>query len=248
MTMFSFFKKKHRRHTLNFNAIGVDIHSHLIPGVDDGADDIEASVALIKGLRDLGFKKLITTPHIYSDYYPNSSDRLLAGLATVRKELVKQQIDIEISCAAEYFMDDYFESLIEKNDILPLYDNYVLVEMSFFAAPMKLNDYLFKLQTKGYKPILAHPERYTYFEKDFDRFKDLKNRGCKLQLNLLSLTGHYGKAVQDLAEKLLDNKLYDFVGTDTHRMEHVEKLQLLSVFDKENTLLTYQFSNSSFLV
>jgi len=225
----------------------VDIHSHLIPGVDDGAKDLEDSIELIKGLKDLGFKKIITTPHIYSDYYPNTSDRLLAGLDTLRRGLETANVDIEVSCAAEYFMDEIFEEHLDKNDILTVYDNYVLVEMSFFSECIRLEEYLFKMQIKGYQPILAHPERYTYYAKNFERFQNLKDRGCKLQLNLLSLTEHYGKEVKNLAIQLLDANLYDFVGTDTHNVEHLEKLKTLIPTNKKAISLGNKFLNNTFL-
>jgi protein-tyrosine phosphatase len=245
--MFGLFKKKSREYAIDFAEIGVDIHSHLIPGVDDGAKDLQDSIELIKGLVDLGFKKIITTPHIYSDYYPNTSDRLLAGLDTLRQGLKDANIDIEVECAAEYFMDDIFEERLKKNDILTIYDNFVLVEMSFFSESIKLEDYLFQMQIKGYKPILAHPERYTYYAKEFGRFQELKDRGCKLQLNLLSLTGHYGKEVKDLAIKLLNANLYDFVGTDTHNIGHIEKLKTLTSTDKRVNIIRNKFLNQTFL-
>jgi tyrosine-protein phosphatase YwqE len=245
--MFEFLKKKSKKYSINFSEIGVDIHSHLIPGVDDGAKDLEDSIELIKGLKDLGFKKIITTPHIYSDYYPNTSDRLLAGLDTLRRGLETANVDIEVSCAAEYFMDEIFEEHLDKNDILAVYDNYVLVEMSFFSECIRLEEYLFKMQIKGYQPILAHPERYTYYAKNFERFQNLKDRGCKLQLNLLSLTEHYGKEVKNLAIQLLDANLYDFVGTDTHNVEHLEKLKTLIPTNKKAVSLGNKFLNNTFL-
>lgn len=246
--MFGLFKKKSRGYAVDFNAIGVDIHSHLIPGVDDGSKDLEDSIKLIKGLVNLGFKKIITTPHVYWDYYPNSSDRLLAGLDTLRKGLSTAGVNIEVECAAEYFMDEKFEELLSNKDLLTFGDNYVLVEMSFFSEPFKLNDYLFKLQTGSYKPILAHPERYTYYLRNFERLVELKERGFRLQLNLLSLTGHYGKEVEKLAKMLLDKNMYDFAGTDTHNLGHVDKLRSLLIEEKsKKTILGEGFSNRKFL-
>ena len=246
--MFSFFKKKKKEYSVDFEAIGVDIHSHLIPGVDDGAKNIEDAIALIRGLKNLGFKKIITTPHVYQDYYPNTSDRLLAGLDTLRNALKSANIDIEVECAAEYYMDEVFESLLDKKELLTFGGNHVLVEMSFFQEANKLEEYLFQMQIAGYQPILAHPERYTYYMRNFERFQNIKDRGCKLQLNLLSLTGHYGKEVKDLAIKLLDNNLYDFVGTDTHNLGHIEQLKTLKATEgKEANLIKNKFFNNTFL-
>ena len=110
----------------------MDIHAQLIPGVDDGAKKIEDAIARIRGLKNLGFKKIITTPHVYQDYYPNTSDRLLAGLDTLRNALKSANIDIDVECAAEYYMDEVFESLLDKKELLTFGGNHVLVEMSFF--------------------------------------------------------------------------------------------------------------------
>lgn len=246
--MFSFFKKKKKEYSIDFEAVGVDIHSHLIPGVDDGAKDLDDSIALIRGLQDLGFKKIITTPHVYQDYYPNTSDRLLAGLDTLRNGLKAANVNIEVECAAEYYMDEVFESLLDKKELLTFGDNHVLVEMSFFQEANKLDDYLFRMQVNGYTPILAHPERYTYYIKNFNRFADLKTRGCRLQLNLLSLTGHYGKEVKDLALKILEAGLYDFVGTDTHNLNHIEKLATLNPNENKKSIkVGNTFLNHTFL-
>lgn len=246
--MFRFFKKKSKQYAFDFTEIGVDIHSHLIPGVDDGAKDLNGSIELIKGLVDLGFKKIITTPHVYQDYYPNTSDKLLAGLDTLQRGLEKANIEIEVECAAEYYMDEVFEKLLKNKELLTIGENYVLVEMSFFQEAKKLDEYLFQMQINEYQPILAHPERYLYYTDNFSRFEDLKNRGCMFQLNLLSLTGHYGKEVKDLAVKLLNNDLYDFVGTDVHNLEHIEKLGTLSEIEKhKQNLIQDKFLNYTFL-
>lgn len=245
--MFGFFKRKSRKYAIDFSEIGVDIHSHLIPGVDDGAKDLEDSIALVKELQSLGFKKIITTPHVYQDYYPNTSDRLLAGLDTLRRGLKNADVNIEVECAAEYYMDEHFEELLQNKELLTFGKNHVLVEMSFYAEANKLEEYLFQMQVNNYQPILAHPERYVYYSKNFERFKDLKERGCKLQLNLLSLTGHYGKPVKDLAIKILDEGLYDFVGTDTHNMGHIEKLKTLTPTNKKEISIGNFFLNHTFL-
>ena len=141
--MFSFFKKKKKEFSVDFEAIGVDIHSHMIPGVDDGAKNLKDSIVLVKGLKELGFKKIITTPHVYQDYYPNTSDRLLAGLDTLRNGLKEAGVEIEIECAAEYYMDEVFEQLLEDKKLLTFGGNHVLVEMSFFHfyTPLQLQVY-----------------------------------------------------------------------------------------------------------
>ena len=203
----------------------VDIHSHLLPGIDDGAKDMDTSIALLLKMASFGIKNFITTPHVLGSVYPNSSEVIRQQLAAVKKELEKREIkDISIQAAAEYMLDGEFSALLDQKDILVLKDNYILVEMSYFSAPINLYELLFKIQLKGYKPILAHPERYNFYHTDFKSYYKLKQAGCLFQLNLLSLTDQYGKGVQKTSEKLLKENLYDFVGTDTHHQNHLELL------------------------
>lgn len=223
--MIPFFKKKSRALISDFAHLQVDIHSHLIPGIDDGADTVETALELIKRLQALGYKKLITTPHIMSDMYPNTRADILNGLEKVRTALDAAGIEIAIDAAAEYYMDEHFESIINSEDMLTLPGNRVLVEMSFVSEPPNLFHYIFKMQTKGYKPILAHPERYIFLKKNFDQYQRLKEYGCEFQLNILSLTGYYGKPTQELALKLLKNKMIDYLGTDLHHERHANKLE-----------------------
>ena len=221
-----FFKKKEIP-LINFFPDGfVDIHSHLLPGIDDGAKNIETSIALITKMRSYGIKNIITTPHVLGDLYQNSSDTIKDKLREVQAALQRKNItDVTINAAAEYMMDEQFSELLEKNDILTLKDNYVLVEMSYFSAPINLYEILFEIQVKGYKPVLAHPERYSFLHNDFNHYYKLKKAGCLFQLNLLSLTEQYGKGVQKISEKILKENLYDFVGTDTHHNNHLELLK-----------------------
>ena len=226
---------------IDFSIIGTDIHSHLIPSIDDGSPDLETSVLLIKKLQSLGYKKLITTPHVMSDFYQNSSEKILAGLEKVKLELNKQKIPIEISVAAEYYIDYEFEQKIGKEKFLVFGDNYILVELSFIESPKNLYDVIFKLQLEGYKVVLAHPERYSYFM--IDDYVELVNRGVFLQINLLSLISYYSKSIYKKTEKLIQMKLVKFVGSDCHNINHVELYykchtqELWHLLIKENNLL-----------
>jgi tyrosine-protein phosphatase YwqE len=208
----------------------VDMHSHLLPGIDDGAKDLDSSIALIEKMSSYGIKKFITTPHILGDIYPNTPEIIRSKLKEVKDELLRRNIkDIKIDAAAEYMMDEQFSAIIEKDEeILTLKDNLVLVEMSYFSPPINLYNILFQLQLKGYKPILAHPERYNSYHTDFQNHYTLKRAGCLFQLNLLSLTAQYGKYVQKTAEKLLKENMYDFVATDTHHQNHLQLLKKVS--------------------
>ena len=221
------------------------MHSHLIPGIDDGAKTLDDSLTLIRGLQELGFSKIITTPHIYNEYYPNTKEIIGEGLASLKTALQEANMPISIEASAEYFMDDHFEGLINLNDIRPLMDKYVLVEMSFFGAPPKLEEYLFKIQLKGYIPILAHPERYLFFHNDYNRFREIKESGVLLQLNAASVLGYYGKPVKLIAQKLLKDKLIDLIGTDMHHVGHLEYLKA-NIKNKEfqQILSNYAFQNA----
>ncbi|WP_158838677.1 tyrosine-protein phosphatase [Polaribacter sp. L3A8] len=221
-----FFKKKQIALNNFFPNNFVDIHSHFLPGIDDGAKNLDNSIELISKMASYGIKNIITTPHVLGDVYQNSSETIKSKLEEVKAALKKRNItDVTIRAAAEYMMDEQFSELLEKNDILTLKDKYVLVEMSYFSAPINLYEILFEIQVKGYKPVLAHPERYNFLHTNIDNYYKLKKAGCLFQLNLLSLTEQYGKGVQKMSEKLLKENLYDFVGTDTHHKNHLELLK-----------------------
>jgi protein-tyrosine phosphatase len=203
-----------------------DLHSHLIPGIDDGAKTMEEAIELILGLKALGYKKLITTPHIMSHRFPNSSEIILHGLDALRRELESRDIDIVVEAAAEYYVDEHFLELLEQDDLLTFGDNYLLFELSYIAAPANLEAVLFAMQSRGFRPVLAHPERYTYLQGRFDRYLELKKAGVLFQLNGVSLAGHYaGRSVQTTARKLSERGMVDFIGSDTHGMRHIDSLR-----------------------
>ena len=232
-----FFKKKTFPLADLFPKGFVDIHSHLLPGIDDGAKNVNESIALIREMSALGIKKIITTPHILGDVYPNSSALIQQKLHEVKNGLALNEItDVTIHAAAEYMMDEQFSELLKADDILTLKDHYILVEMSYFSAPFNLFDILFEIQLKGYKPILAHPERYHFYHNDFEVYYKLKKAGCLFQINLLSLTPHYGKNVQKITSKLLKENLYDFVGTDLHRLDHLQALQKIGTLKTKKAI------------
>lgn len=206
--------------------LGCDIHSHLIPGIDDGSPDIGTSLRLIRGLIDLGYKKIITTPHVNGDIFPNTPGSIHAGLEAVRAALREQNMDIAFDAAAEYLMDDRFARALNAGEpFLTLKDNLILVELSFAVPAINLKELLFQLQLKGYQPILAHPERYLYFGANKGWYDQIRDAGCLFQLNLLSLTGYYGKDARLLAEFLLKKHYFDFLGTDLHHERHLFALR-----------------------
>jgi tyrosine-protein phosphatase YwqE len=205
---------------LDFSVLKTDIHSHFIPGIDDGSPDMETTISLIKEMQGLGFKKVITTPHVMSDFYKNTSDIILKGLTDIRSELKVQNINMEIEAAAEYYIDYDFEQKIGKEKFLTFGDNYILVELSFMEAPKNLFDIIFKLQLEGYKVVLAHPERYAFFS--MDDYEELVNRGVLLQINWLSIIGYYSPQIEQKTKDLISADMVSFIGSDCHNMNHAE--------------------------
>jgi protein-tyrosine phosphatase len=208
-----------------------DVHSHFIPGIDDGAQTMDDSLNLIRHFYESGYKKVITTPHIMSDAYRNTPEIILGGLEKVRASLLENKIDIEIEAAAEYYIDYDFEQKIDEGKLLTFGKNYVLVELSFVNAPDNLNHIFFKLQTSGYKPVLAHPERYSFWHRNFEKYEEIKDKGVLLQLNINSLTGHYSIDTKKVAEQLIEKNMIDFLGSDCHHTGHTDLMKQV-VFQK----------------
>jgi protein-tyrosine phosphatase len=226
--MFSFFKKSSAPDYGLFERLGVDMHAHLLPGIDDGAPDTTAALNLIRQLQELGYRRFYTTPHIYKEYYPNTQESIQGALHTLHGALQEAGMQAEVHAAAEYFLDEHFEDLLSRGALLELPGRHVLIEMSFYAPYPNLHHTVFKMCTSGYKPILAHPERYLYYAQDFEQFEMIRNYGCKLQVNISSFAGYYGKLSQKLAYKLLEQDLIDFLGTDVHHQKHIDALRNLA--------------------
>jgi protein-tyrosine phosphatase len=221
-----FFSRKKNTSVTDLSWLRADMHSHLVPGIDDGSPDVATSLELIRGLMQLGYKKIVTTPHILWEVYPNTAESIQSGLEEVREAAAREGLDVELSAAAEYFIDDHFEEHLKRREpLLTIGGNMVLVEFSMVTAPMDLQEVLFEMQMQDYQPVIAHPERYVYLSRKKEFFDELKNTGCFFQLNLLSLTGHYGSSVQQLAEYLIKQDHYDFAGTDMHNARHLAGLQ-----------------------
>ncbi len=199
----------------------VDIHSHLLPGIDDGARTFGDSLRLIQALTNFGMSQFITTPHCIHNVWDNSSEQITDLKTATVLELEKYQITVPFRAAAEYMMDDYFVQLFKAEKLLTLKDNYVLVEMSYINPPIQLYEILFDLQVAGYIPVLAHPERYLFYHTNFNEYQKLKRAGCLFQLNLAAVVGYYGDAVTKMAEKLLQKGMYNFVGSDVHHDNHI---------------------------
>lgn len=199
-----------------------ELHSHLLPGIDDGVRTIEESLDVIRRFEQMGVKKIITTPHVMSDFYRNTPEIIHAKRDEVREVLLHNNIQVELETAAEYYMDEVFlERIKKKEPILTFGDNYVLVETGFTNETPFFNEVVFEMKNAGYQPVLAHPERYIYLYDDFEHFLSYYHTGVLFQINIGSLAGHYSKESKIVAEKLIEEKMVDFLGSDCHGMRHM---------------------------
>ena len=221
----NFFGKKKLKNPISLGPLYADMHSHLIPGIDDGAKSIEESLELITNLHEAGYKKLVTTPHIQQEFYRNSPEIILAGLDNLRDAVATAGIPVSIEAAAEYLVDDGFEEKMKGGKLMTFGDNYLLIELNYYNPHPDIKNIIFNLQVDGYKVILAHPERYSYWFSDFKKFEELKDRSVYFQINMISLAGHYPDPVKKYAEMFLDKGMAEFLGTDMHNMHYMNSVQ-----------------------
>ncbi|WP_046245986.1 tyrosine-protein phosphatase [Hymenobacter terrenus] len=215
--------------SLTLATLGADMHSHLLPGLDDGAETVEHSLDLLRALRNMGFRKLIMTPHIMGDFYKNTPEGIRAALQLLRTAAISAGLgDVELDCAAEYYLDEFLgRKLAAGTEMLTFGGDkrYLLFETSYMNEPLNLFEIIFELKAQGYLPVLAHPERYTYLYGRFAELEKLRrNYDVLLQINLNSLAGYYSPAAKKVAEQLIEAGLVDFVGTDTHHLRHTDTL------------------------
>lgn len=202
-----------------------DIHCHIVPGVDDGSPDAATSVELLERMRRLGIERVIASPHVTQLTFENSPDTIARAMTDLRSAMADKGLNMPVSNSAEYRIDELFNTQLEQGILMPLPDNYLLIENSFIQEPWNLDQLLFDLQVKGYKPILAHPERYPYYYNKRQRYKALHEAGARFQINVLSLAGAYGKAEKQVAEYLIEKGMVDFCGTDLHRHRHIDAIE-----------------------
>jgi len=247
--MFNFFSKKLFLSDLLKDF--VDIHCHILPGIDDGAKTVTESISLINKMNEIGIKQFIATPHVMQDFYPNDELSISNSFQLLIGSLTKKKLNKTIiNPSAEYMMDHHFENLVKQKNLFPLKENYVLVEMSYFQPPINLQEIIHEILMKGYIPVLAHPERYSYYHNKKEFYKSLKQQGCLFQLNLLSLSDHYGKSVQKAGIYLLEEKLINFAATDTHNENHIDKLNNIVINGnlKKKLQEIIENTNNTFLV
>jgi len=214
----------------------IDIHSHLLPGIDDGAQTIENTVSLIDDLQQIGFTQFIATPHVMKSVWENTRTGIESKLETTIHDLKVKKHPVVLKAAAEYLLDANFMTLFQTEPLLVLKDNYVLVEMSYINPPIQLYNIIFELQVAGYQPVLAHPERYSFYHFSFSEYEKLKHSGCLFQLNLLSTIGYYGAEVTKTAEKLIKKGMIDFVGSDVHHQNHINGFSKRLLFNPTPSL------------
>ena len=195
-----------------------DHHSHILPGVDDGVKKMEVSLKVLERYEQLGIAEVWCTPHIMEDI-PNTTEKLQARFAELCEAY---QGPIKLHLAAEYMMDALFEERLEQGDLLKLGDegNQLLVETSYFTPPMDMDKILLRIKQRGLYPVLAHPERYVYMNKE--RYTELKDKGIRFQLNLSSLAGAYGSEAKDKALWILKKEYYNLVGSDLHSLRNAD--------------------------
>lgn len=220
--LFDFFFKSREPKQLPFST---DMHCHIIPGVDDGSPDVETSLTLLNHMAGWGLERIFASPHSTQDRFENTPQSLAEPFAELKAAISAENLPIELHHHMEYRIDEFFIQQLEADNIVTLPGNFLLIENAFAYEPWGLDNIIYNLTNKGYRPILAHPERYSYYAiNHYDRYESLHQLGVYFQVNLLSLAGHYGKIEHDAAEFLLKKRWAQFVGTDLHRMSHVETI------------------------
>jgi protein-tyrosine phosphatase len=242
--VFNWFRKSQPQ--IAANALTVDVHSHLLPGLDDGVQSFEEAGEIIQRFISLGYKKLITTPHVMSDTYRNTPELILERLDGLNAYIREKQLDISVSAAAEYYLDeDLMEKIQNNTPVLTFGENYLLFETNFLSEPLLLRDFIFAVSTRGYQPVLAHPERYIYLQHDLAKLEELLDRGVLFQINTSSLTGYYSKGAQTTAHRLIDHGWVHFIGSDCHTLHHAELAAQASTTRYFQKALTLPLRNNS---
>ncbi|BFP42785.1 capsular polysaccharide biosynthesis protein [Flavobacteriaceae bacterium GF1] len=226
--MFTFFSKK--GFLVDYLAGFIDIHNHILPGIDDGAKNVGESMELIKGFAEIGVTDFICTPHIMSNYYDNTPETIGTSYEKLKKNLNRTDFKgVNLNYAAEHMIDDNFDKILANNEVLPLNKDHILIEMSYLQPSINFEASIELIKNAGYFPVLAHPERYQYLSKDFKSYLKYKSAGVKFQLNLLSLGGHYGEEIKRTSWKLLDTGNYDFLGSDVHNLSHLKGIRSIKI-------------------
>ena len=219
--MFRVFKKSHEPVSFSFHT---DIHCHVVPGIDDGSPDASTSADLIERIQGWGISRILASPHVTKTTFENSAATIAPAMESLRAELARRGNDVNIDHHAEYRIDELLMDNMKQKTLMPLPDDYILIENSYIQEPWNLEQLVFDLQIQGLSPILAHPERYAYYHNRINRYEELHNMGLAFQINVLSLADAYGGRESKFARELLKKGLVDFVGTDLHNHRHADAI------------------------
>lgn len=243
--MFGFFKKKNIPQPI-FENLVADMHSHLLPGVDDGSGNIDTTIACLKVMESVGFKKMYLTPHFIKTRFPNVEDDIAARFLQLKREVDERDIEIDLAgVGGEYRIDSFFEQRLKESSFLKIAGEYVLVELSLNQQMMGSDRLIEEMQMNDHVVVLAHPERYLYMDSHCKDIERLRNSGVLIQVNILSLDGFYGPDSEKRAYRMIENGWVDFLGTDLHSMRYAEALIKASNNKKIEKIITKnQFLNS----
>ena len=197
-----------------------DIHCHILPGVDHGSQSVEQSLEMLRAEQEMGISRVILTSHVTAVTFENTQESLMKAYDVLKKAVAEAGLDIELRVSAEYRMDEYFDKEYAADHLIPMPGNHILLENSFQQELMNLNELLFDMQVKGYKTILAHPERYSYYSRRRKRYEELHNAGARFQVNILSFTGYFGEEARESALWFAHNEMIDYLGSDMHNLKH----------------------------
>lgn len=220
--LFDFFFKPKAPQKLPF---ATDIHCHVVPGVDDGSPDAETSVELLSHMADWGFERIFASPHSTADHFENTPQTIAEPFTRLKEAAAGAGLQLGLEHHFEYRVDQFFIEQLKNDNIKPLPDDFILIENGFDQEPWGLENIIFELLSKGYRPVMAHPERYRYYRHNISRYAELHDKGLLFQINLLSLAGHYKGGERDVALRLLKQGMVSFIGTDVHHMGHVESIE-----------------------
>ena len=243
--MFSIFKSKPRLSEIIPTGF-IDIHSHILPGIDDGAENIVQTSKLLERLNKIGFSNCIVTPHTLPEIWDNTTNGIIENFQSTKQDLKEPLKSMLQSCASEYMINEAFLNRLQTEPLLTIKDKIVLIEMSYMNPPLALKEIIFEIQLKGYQPLLAHPERYLFYHQNTKMYQTLKELDVKFQLNLLSSVGYYGSSVATAADFLLKENYIDFVGTDVHHMKHIGAFENKLIIKSEAALRSAIERNSYF--
>ena len=234
--MVNFFSRK--KYLIDLLEGFIDMHNHILPGIDDGAQTVDQSLEIIKGFAEFGVQNFIATPHIMHNYYDNTPATIESALSLLQQELQKSDMsNVVINASAEHMIDSNFETILADQKVMPMQIDHLLVEMSYLQRPINFDESIVAVAHNRFFPILAHPERYNFLHGRTRKYGEFKQQGILFQLNMLSLSEFYNKEVQKIAFKLLEEGMIDFIGSDVHNLNQLNSLKKITINKKTMELL-----------